>query len=140
MPSLLKSLIEAIFNRPVNSCGEEDIPLLGMLKLAEILVLKFPGEIDDRKAFLGFLLGECLFRIENGALTDEARYNSSKIRKAAIDLLFSMVGQNWEGEEMILVEHMEKVMKRMKWRGFSRKSWSLSYNQSNSVNARTNRR
>lgn len=139
---LLNQFIQSIYTRDSNAIDEEDYPLNGILKIIEILILKYPDSLTktERIEFLKYLLSECLFKFDGDILTDDAKYHNQKIRKTSIDLLFSMLYQKYPSEDKIFIAHMEKVMNKNKWRGFTRKSWSLNYNPSNGINSRNSRR
>ena len=65
-----------------------DYSLIGVLRIVEILIIKFPTIIteEEREKFLRYLLNECLFKIEDGILVDKPLYKNPKVRKTAIDL------------------------------------------------------
>ena len=126
-----------IYDRGKMESDQVDYSLIGILRIVEIIFIKYPKTIsdEDREKFLSFLLKECLFKIENGILVDKALYKNHKVRKIAIDLCLSMLDQKYSTELNMFIDLTYEIFKSMRWRSNTKKSWYCNYNASAALNA-----
>lgn len=138
--SFLTNLFDMIINREVLSEEYTDYSLLGMIKIVEIIIIKYPNAIlkEKRQQYIDFLLNEWLFKIDNGVLSNQPRYTNLKLRKTTFELCLSMLSQKYINEEDIFINYAYNLLRSTKWRNNTRKSWYWNYNSSASLTASRN--
>ena len=136
----LTNLFDMIIKREILSEEYTDYSLLGMIKIAEVMIIKYPYELvkENRLQYLNFLLNECLYKIDNGILSNQPLYSNLKLRRATLELWLSMISQKYQNEEDIFVTHTYNLLRSTKWRNNTRKSWYCNYSSSASLTASRN--
>lgn len=126
--AFLKILFNTIYERKNLNEDSADYTLIGVLKLVEVFLIKFPRIIveKERQKLISYLLTECLYKFEHGFLGDDPIYRNIKVRKAAIELCLTMLTQKFVEEEHLFLSLFYELFKEMKWRNMTRKSWFMN--------------
>lgn len=56
-------------------------------------------------------------------LVDKALYKEPKLRRAAMELCLSMLGQKYLNEENVFIDLAYGMLSSMKWRNLTKRSW-----------------